>query len=167
MTIIPVVGIKFISEDGVSFFVKEGDALDKVVYKEGGEIKTLTGACRVINVSTKAYNAGPTTCPPDPFFKDVAKINGIIFDISDEFNAKLKSIPVEDIMSINIAEESDVKVDLNNPEGGTIADALAIADAGAAISLSEGSVTEAVSVTKSVKIEGTNSGVPQNRAQEV
>lgn len=167
MTIVPIVAVKFINEDGTSFFVKEGDTLDKVVYEEGGEIKTLTGVCRAINVSTKSYNAGPTTCPPDPFFKDIAKINSIIFDISDEFNAKLKSVNAADIISINFAQESDINIDLNDSENASVVAALEVAEKGAAIGLSEGTVTETLSVMKSVTIEGVNNGVPQNYKQEV
>ena len=165
MIITPVVVIKFTNTDGSSLLIKEGDFLDKVVYEEDGEFKTLSGICRVLSVSTRAYNGGPSSCPPDPFFSKIAKINRIIFDISDEYDAKLKSVPVQDIVSIKVRNESDIFTNLELTD--SITELVNNVDSGSTIVLSEGDVNENFEITKSVTFEGANSGEPQNYKQEV
>ena len=165
MIITPIVAVKIINTDGSSLIVKEGDFLEKIVYEENGNIETLAGICRVISVSTRAYSNGPSTCPPDPFFNTIARINRLIIDISTDYDAKFKSIPIQDIISIKVRNESDIFANLELTN--SITDLVNNVNEGATIVLSEGAVNESIEITKGVTLEGANSGVPQNYNQEV
>ena len=167
--VIATVGADIVIE-GTTIHVHENDVIKGLVYKTpNGEEKIVDGRIRVINVSTRAYNGGPTTCPPDPFFHDVGKVISFYVDYSEEYVAKIISIPAEDIILIESVNDTKYaeELDLNDPNSPTFADAVASTVEGGIVRISAGDVEEEVTLDKSVTIMGANAGLIQNFAQEV
>lgn len=166
--VIATVGADVIIEN-VKIHIHENDIVKGLVYKTPSGEKTIDGRIRVINVSTRAYNGGPTTCPPDPFFFDVGKVLSLYIDYSEEYVAKIITIPVEDIIlieSVNDVKYSD-EVNLNDPDTPAFADVIAAAADDTIIRVSEGQVDEEIVIDKGLVFLGANSGVAQNFKQEV
>lgn len=151
--------------DGVSkvFEIHENDIIHDLKYRKSGEEVTISGAIRVINVSTNKVTIAQT-CPPESYFSKLVNITSMIIDCSTEFDADLVNIAVADIISIGSVERPDeanvVPVGVG-PQYQTIDKIVDSVEAGATLKLAEGEYTPALNVTKSVTLVGPND-VPQN-----
>ena len=166
----PLIAIDLTLEDGTSYRIHEGDIINGITFMKDNQEYNLSGSARVINVATSAYSAGPDECPPEPFFAEYARINSIILDYSDAYDAKLISIPIEGIIAISSVETPDpnaIEVNPNDPDSMTISEAIEIAEDGATIQVAEGDLTDELTIEKSVTLKGASAGIAQNHNQEV
>ena len=142
--------------DNKVYTVSEGDVVNDLVYSSSGTEKTISGAVRVLNVSTKSNNTIPSDCPPEPYAHRYISVYAMVIDSSDVYDADLVRINVSNIISIGGVV----------PKGGTItvgpgeqykplADVIAAAEPGSTIELTDGKFEAPLTLDKDVNIVGS------------
>lgn len=146
--------------DDKTYTLSEGDIVNDLVYSTSGTEKTISGAVRVLNVSTKANNSIPDDCPPVPYAHRYVSVYAIVIDSSDVYDADLTRINVSNIISIGSVTEDGGKIIVGPGEQyRALSDVVADAEAGATIKLTAGQFDSALTLTKDIKIEGTSGTV--------
>ena len=99
---------------------------------QGGKLQTLDGKVRVIVATTKANTETPDVCPPEPYVHRYVIPTAIVLDYSDEHDAKLIRIDVNNILAIDKVNGTFAtpEYDLNGKPYFTIEEAMAAAQPG-------------------------------------
>lgn len=146
--------------DDKVYTVSEGDIVKDLVYSTSGTQKTISGAVRVLNVSTKANNSIPDDCPPVPYAHRYISVYAIVIDSSETYDAELTRINVSNIISIGSIVADGGKITVGPGEQyRSLADVVTEAEAGATIKLTEGTYEVPLDLKKDIKIEGTTGTV--------
>lgn len=142
--------------DDKTYTLSEGDIVNDLVYSASGTEKTISGAIRVLNVSTKANNSIPDDCPPVPYAYRYMSVYAIVIDSSDVYDAELTRINVSNIISIGSVTEDGGKIVVGPGEQyRALSDIVTDAEAGATIKLTAGLFDSPLALTKDIKIEGS------------
>lgn len=169
MKVSAIISIK-LNIDDTEFIIHEGDIIHNLSFLKNGEVTTITGSIRVIDVVSKSSTNIVMSCPPSSIASKLLTANTLFIDVSSKYKATIERINIKDIISIGSIEtpkEPDIEIDLNNPDVGNIDEIINMANDKDLIKFSEGSVTQEIHVTKNVTIEGATSGISQNYKQEV
>lgn len=146
--------------DGKVYTLSEGDIVKDLVYSANGTQNTISGAVRVLNVSTKANNAIPDDCPPEPYSHRYISVYAIVIDSSETYDAELTRINVSNIISIGSVVADGGKITVGPGEQyRPLADVIAEAEPGATVKLTEGVFEAPLELKKDIKIEGTTGTV--------
>ena len=146
--------------DGKVYTLSEGDIVNDLVYSASGVEKTISGAIRVLNTSTKSNNSIPDDCPPEPYAHRYVSVYAMVIDSSDVYDAELTRINVSNIISIGSVTEDGGKIVVGPGEQyRALSDIVADAEAGATIKLTTGLFDSPLELTKDIKIEGTTGTV--------
>lgn len=146
--------------DGKVYTLSEGDIVKDLVYSASGTQNTISGAVRVLNVSTKANNAIPDDCPPEPYSHRYISVYAIVIDSSETYDAELTRINVSNIISIGSVVADGGKITVGPGEQyRPLADVIAEAEPGATVKLTEGVFEAPLELKKDIKIEGTTGTV--------
>lgn len=145
-------------DDGSIITLHEGDIVHGLRYKSGNEDVVIDGAVRVINATTKANNALPSTCPPEPYLHKFITINSLVIDSSDTFDAELTRISVSNIVDIESVETDDATTITvgSGPQFKPLDEVIANAPDGTTVSLAAGTYEAPLTINKSVRIISEN-----------
>ncbi|MCM1230113.1 MAG: hypothetical protein NC489_08270 [Ruminococcus flavefaciens] len=94
-------------KDGSTAVVNEGDCVTGLRYVYGKKEYTLDGCVRVVCARTTTCNAGPSTCPPEPYVQNYVTPTQLIIDSSTEHHAVMTKVNVADILSIESVQSHD------------------------------------------------------------
>ena len=148
-------------DDGTVITLHEGDIVHGLRYKSGAEEVVIDGAVRVINATTKANNALPSTCPPEPYLHKFITVNSLVIDSSDTFDAELTRISVSNIVDIESVESdgSDTITIGSGPQFKPLDEVIATVPEGATVNLTAGTYEAPLTINKSMTITSENGAV--------
>ena len=170
-TFTPLIAVSLKIGEGSPVIIREGDLLTGVRYTTASGDKTVSGSVRVLDVTSTLYNAGPKSCPANPFFRDIASVPSMVLDTSATHDASLVTINLKDILEITEVETpSDQDIVIYDPSGDSglsLGEVINLSGDGSTIRVLSGDIDDVVNIDKSVHMKGVNAGIPQNQVQEV
>lgn len=152
-------GVILTVDESAPITLFEGDVVKNLVYKSGTTEKTISGAVRVIDASTKGNNSVPTDCPPEPYSFKYITPYALVIDSSSEFDADLTRINISNILRIGEVNGEIVNQDVTEPTTTAITAAVEAVKDGGMVTLPAGKyIGEKLTFGKSVVISGPLSG---------
>lgn len=131
-TAISKIGV-ILTVNGKNITLFEDDSVSGLQFQvQGGKPVTLDGKIRVIVATTKANSTTPDVCPPEPYVHRYVTPTSIVLDHSDEHDAKLIKIDINNILAIDKVNDvfATPEYDLNGEVYYTLEEALAAAQPG-------------------------------------
>lgn len=131
-TAISKIGV-ILTVNGEDIVLFEDDTVSGLQFQvQGGKPKTLDGKVRVIVATTKANTTTPDVCPPEPYVHRYVTPTAIVLDYSDEHDAKLIKIDVNNILAIDKVNDvfATPEYTINGETYFTLEDAVAHAQPG-------------------------------------
>lgn len=146
-------------ENGRVVTLREGDIVKGLKFKDGNDLNCIDGAIRVLNGSAKAATS-KHYCLPESYISNLISINSIVVDMSAEYDAELKTIPIGTIIDIAEIEENEgaIRVGVGS-QYSALSDIIASAPEGAVIELMGGTYETDITLTKSIKLVSENGAI--------
>lgn len=146
-------------QNGRTVTLHEGDIVKGLKFKDGNDLNCIDGAIRVLNATAK--NVAPKHyCLPESYISSLININSIVVDMSEEYDAELKTIPIATILDIVEIEENEGAIKVGTGSQYTpLADVIAAAPEGAVIELGSGTYDADINITKSIKLVSENGAI--------
>ena len=132
-----IIGAELVLGSDATVTVFEGDIIENMVYKSGNTTKTISGAIRVINATTKTCSTVPKSCPPEPYVHKYITIQSLTIDSSEVFDAEMNQISVADIINIGSINGNKLAIQVDGQIYSDVAEALANLSDGSVITLME------------------------------
>ena len=136
------IDFKFEYEDGnvKTVSVKEGQFVKDIVYKENGEVKTVSGVIDVINFISKQRASDKDACIHDdvPVFNQFITVTSLTIDCSGKYDSKVIAISAKNIIDIGGSEDYTKPVFAVNGEVyTTVEEAFTAIEAGGTVEITE------------------------------